>query len=90
MASELVVGYTSNMSEHVNMDSDVSSYCSIVVGGFEPSSPTLSSSSGSTHGSVDDAIEYCHCIDSEDVALLNYQDCSSFYELGTYCPQLLE
>jgi hypothetical protein len=39
MASELVVGYTSDMSEHVNMDSDVSSYCSVVVGGFEPPLP---------------------------------------------------
>jgi hypothetical protein len=90
MASKLVVGYTSDMSEHVYMDSDVSSCCSVVVGAFEPSSPSLSSSSGSTHGLVDDAIEYCHCIDSEDVALLECQDCGSFYELGTYCPWLLE
>jgi hypothetical protein len=90
MASELVVGYTSDMFEHVNMDSDVSSYCSVVFGGFKPNSPTLSSSSGYIHGPVDDAIEYCHCIDSEDVALLECQDCGSFYEPGTYCPQLLE
>ena len=54
------------------MDIDVSSYCSVVVGGFEPSFPTLSSSLGSIHRLVDDAIEYCHCIDSEDVALLEY------------------
>jgi hypothetical protein len=73
------VGYTSDMSEHVNMDGDVSSYCSVEVGGFEPSSPSLSSSSGSTHGPVDDAIEYCQCIDSEDVALLECQDCGSFF-----------
>jgi hypothetical protein len=90
VALELVVGYASEYSEHVDVEDDLSSCCSVVVGGFEPSSPSLSSSSGSTHGPVDDAIEYCHCIDSEDVALLNYQDCSSFYELGTYCPQLLE
>jgi hypothetical protein len=72
------------------MDSDVSSRCNVVVGGFEPSSPTLSSSSSSNHGPIDDAIEYCQCIDSEDVALLECQDCGSFYEPGIYCPRFLE
>lgn len=59
MASELVVGYVSYMSEHIDMDSDVSSCCSVVVEGFESTFPSLSSSSGSTHGPIDDAIEYC-------------------------------
>ena len=89
MALELVVGYTSDMSEHVDMDSNVNFCCSIVVGRFEPSSSSLSSSSGSTHGIVDNGIQYCHCIDSKDVVLLECQDCGSFYELGTYCPRLL-
>jgi hypothetical protein len=57
------------MSEYLDMDSDVSSCCSVVVGGFEPSSPTLSSNLGSTHGPIDDTIQYCQCIDSEDVVL---------------------
>jgi hypothetical protein len=52
------------------MDSDVNSGCSAVVGGFQPTSPTMSLSSGSIHGPDDDALEYCQCIDSEDVALL--------------------
>jgi hypothetical protein len=90
MVSELVVGYVSDMSEHVDMESDVSSYCSIVFGGFEPTSPSLTSSSSSTPGPADDAIEYCQCIDSEDVALMECQDCGSFFELGTYCPRLIE
>jgi hypothetical protein len=72
------------------MDSDASSCCSVFVGGFEPSSPTLSSSSGSNDLSVDDAIEYCQCIDSEDVALLECQDCGSFFEPRTYCPLFLD
>jgi hypothetical protein len=72
------------------MDSDVSSCCSAVVGVFKPISPTMSSSSGSIHGPDDDALEYCQCIDSEDVALLECQDCGSFYEPGTYCPLFLE
>jgi hypothetical protein len=29
-------------------------------------------------------------IDSEDVALLECQDCGSFFEPGTYCPVLFE
>jgi hypothetical protein len=72
------------------MDSDASSCCSVFVGGFEPSSPTLSSSSGSNDVSVDDAVEYCQCIDSEDVALLECQECGSFFEPGTYCPLILD
>jgi hypothetical protein len=90
MALELVVGYVSDMSEHVDMDSDISSYCSVVFGGFEPTSLSLTSSSGSTPEPDDDAIEYCQCIDSEDVALLQCPDCGSFFELGTYCPRLFE
>jgi hypothetical protein len=72
------------------MDSDASSCYSAIVGGFEPSSPTLSLSSGSNHGPLDDAVEYCQCIDSEDVALLECQDYGSFFEVGTYCPRFLE
>jgi hypothetical protein len=72
------------------MDSDASSCCSAIVGGFEPSLPTLSLSSGSNHGLFDDAVEYCQCIDSEDVALLECQDYGSFFEVGTYCPRFLE
>ena len=52
------------------MNSDANSCYSVFVGGFEPSSLTLSSSSGSNDVSVDDAVEYCQCIDGEDVALL--------------------
>jgi hypothetical protein len=72
------------------MDSDVNSSCSVVVGGFEPNSSTMSSSSGSNHGPDDDATEYCQCIDSEDVALLECQDCGSFFEPGIHYPLFLE
>jgi hypothetical protein len=41
------------------MDSDASSCCSVFVGRFEPSSPTLSSNFGSNDVSIDDAVEYC-------------------------------
>jgi hypothetical protein len=42
----------------------------VQVGGYEPSSPTVSSSSGATHGPVDDAIDSCQCVESEDIVLL--------------------
>jgi hypothetical protein len=38
---------------------------------------------------VGDDLSSC-CIDSEDVALLECLDCSSFFEPGTYCPRLFE
>jgi hypothetical protein len=72
------------------MDSDVSSCCSVVGGGFEPTSSTMSESSGSTHEPVGDEVEYCQCIHSEDVDLLECQDCGSFFEPGTFYPLCLD
>ena len=46
------------MSEHVDMDSDVRSYCNVAFGGFEPTSSSLTLSLDSTPGQVDDVIEY--------------------------------
>jgi hypothetical protein len=89
MASELVVGNSSDMSEYVDVDNDLSSCCS-VVGGVESSSLSLSSSSNFGLGAAEDAIQFCQCIDNDDKALLEFPECGSFYELGTYCPQLLE
>jgi hypothetical protein len=68
------------------MDNDASSCYSVVVGGFEPSSPTLSSSSGSNHVPGDDAVEYCQCIDSEDVALLECKIVAHFLSLALTAP----
>jgi hypothetical protein len=86
----LVLGYSSENSEDVDVGDDLSSCCSAIVGRYEPSSPIVSSSSGATHGPVDDAIGSCQCVESEDVTLLEYQDCGSFFEPGTYCPRLFE
>jgi hypothetical protein len=90
MATMLVLGYSSENSEDVDVGDDLSSCCSAIVGRYEPSSPIVSSSSGATHGPVDDAIGSCQCVESEDVTLLEYQDCGSFFEPGTYCPRLFE
>jgi hypothetical protein len=86
----LVLGYSSENSEDVDVGDDLSSCCSAIIGGYEPSSPTVSSSSGATHGPVDDTIDSCQCFESEDVALLECQDCGSFFEPGTYFPRLFE
>jgi hypothetical protein len=85
MASEIVVGFASDMMEHVDVEADISS-CYSVVNGYEPSSPSLISSTGSTEEPADDVVEYCQCTESDDEAFIECQVCGSFYEAGTYCP----
>jgi hypothetical protein len=58
MASEIVVSFASNMMDHVDVEANISS-CYNVVNGYEPSSPSLISSTGSTEELADDAVEYC-------------------------------
>jgi hypothetical protein len=87
MASEIVVGLASDMEEHVDVEAGTSSYYS-VINGYEPSSPSLISSSGSTEELADDAVEYCQCTASDDEAFIECHDCGSFYEPSTYCPLL--
>jgi hypothetical protein len=87
MALEIVVGFASDMEEHVDVEAGTSSSYS-VVNGYEPSSPSLISSSGSTEEPADDAVEYCQCTASDDEAFIECHDCGSFYEPGTYCPLL--
>jgi hypothetical protein len=69
MALEVVVGFASDMEEHVDVEADISSYYS-VVNGYEPSSPSLVSSFGSIEEPSDDAIEYFQCSESDDKAFI--------------------
>jgi hypothetical protein len=85
MALEIVVGFASDMMEHVDVEGDISSSYS-VVNGYEPSSPSLISSTGSTKEPADDEVEYCQCPQSDDEAFMECQACGSFYGPGTYCP----
>jgi hypothetical protein len=85
MASKIVVGFASDMMEHVDVEADISS-CYNVVNGYEPSSPSLISSTGSTEEPADDAIEYCQYNESDDETFIECQVCGLFYEPGTYCP----
>jgi hypothetical protein len=89
MASEIIVGFESDMMELVDVEGDISLGYS-VVNGYEPSSPSLISSTGSTEELADDAVEYCQCPDSDDEAFIECQVCGSFYEPGTYCPLLCD
>jgi hypothetical protein len=89
MVSEIVVGFASDMREHVDVEADISS-CYSVVNGYEPSSPSLISSTGSTEEPTDNAVEYCQCNENDDEAFIKCQVCGSFYELGTYCPLLCD
>jgi hypothetical protein len=89
MGSEIIVGFESDMMEHVDVEGDISS-CYNVVNGYEPSSPSLISSSGSTEEPADDAVEYCQCPESDDEAFIECLVCGSFYEPGTYCPLLCD
>jgi hypothetical protein len=58
MASKIVVGFASDMMEHIDVEADISS-CYNVVNSYEPSFPSLISSTGSTKEPADDAVEYC-------------------------------
>jgi hypothetical protein len=89
MASEIVVGFAPDMEEHVDVEVDISSSYS-VANGYEPSSPSLISSSGFTEEPVDNAVDYCQCTESDDDAFIECQDCGSFYEPGTYCHLLCD
>jgi hypothetical protein len=85
MASEIVVGFASNMMEHVDVEADISS-CYIVVNGYEPSSPSLISSTSSTEEPADNVFEYSQCTESDDEVFIECQVCGSVYEPGSYCP----
>jgi hypothetical protein len=69
MALEIVVDFASDMMEHVDVEADISS-CYSVVNGYEPSSPNLISSIGSTEEPTVDAVEYCQCTESDEEAFI--------------------
>jgi hypothetical protein len=83
MATEIVVGFASDMMEHVDVEADISS-CYNVVNGYEPSSLSLISSTGSTEEQADDAVEYYQCPENNGEAFFECQVCGSFDEPGTY------
>jgi hypothetical protein len=86
MASYSVVGYSSDTLVYVEVDDEIST-CLSVVGGNESSYVSLTSHSNSEHWEGEDILHFCQCSDSDsdEEPLVEYPDCGSFYELGTYC-----
>jgi hypothetical protein len=83
---KLVVGFTSDEMDNVDVEVE-SSLAYSVVNGFEPSSPSHISSTGSSKVPVepaDDAVESCQC------PFPTCSVCGSFIEPGSYCPQLCD
>lgn len=83
MVLEIIVGFASDMEEHVDVEVGTSS-CYTVINDYEPSSPNLISGSGSTKESTDDALEFCQCSVSDDKEFIECQDCGSFYKPSSY------
>ena len=71
MALEIVIGFTSNMMEYVDVEVDISS-CYSVVNGYEHSFSSLISNIGSIEKSIDDVVEYCQCIENDDEAFIEF------------------
>lgn len=90
MANVPGVGYTSENSEDVDVGDDVSSRCSAIVGGYEPSSPTVSSGPAAAPGPDDDAVESSQRADAEEDDLCVCPSCGSFFDPSTRCPRITE
>ena len=58
MALEMIVNFASDMMEYVDVEPDIS-LCYIVVNGYEPSSPSLISSTSFIEEPADNAVDYC-------------------------------
>jgi hypothetical protein len=84
---QLVVGFTSDMVDDVDVEVE-SSLALSVVNGYEPSSPSHNSSTGSSpepaKEPAEDAVESCQC------PFPTCSVCGSFIEPGSYCPQLCD
>lgn len=80
---DIVVGFPSEMIDHVDVEAE-SSLAYSVVNGYEPSSPSHNSSTGSSKEPAEDGVEVCQC------PLPACGVCGSFIERGSYCPQLCD
>ena len=81
-----VVGTPSDRMDHVDVEVD-SGLANSVVNGFEPSSPSHISSTGSSDEPADDAAQYCQCAESED-SFVHCGVCGTIAYDGSFCPML--
>ena len=59
-----------------------------VHNGYEPSSPSHCSSTGSSEEPADDGVQYCQCAQSEEESFVHCGVCGSIAFSGSYCPML--
>ena len=83
----LVVGFSSDMVESVDVEVD-SPLAHSIINGYEPTSPSHNSSTGSSlepeREAVDDAADSCQCPPPPCAV------CGSLVQRGTYCPNLCD
>ena len=84
---KIVVDFPSDMMDDVDVKAD-SNLAYSVVNGYEPSSPSHISSTGSSGEPVEDAIQYCQCAQSEEDSFIACCVCGSMIKPRTYCPLL--
>jgi hypothetical protein len=85
MASKIVLGFASVMEEHVDVAADISS-CYSVVNGYEPSSPSLISSSGSIEEPADDQLSIVSALRVMTRHLLSARIVAHFMSLALTAP----
>ena len=83
----IVVGFPSDMVDHVDVEAD-SSLAYSVVNDYEPSSPSHISSTGSSEEPAEDVVQYCQCAKNEEDSFIHCGVCGSITDPGTYCPML--
>ena len=84
---KIVVGFPSDMIDDVDVEVD-SGLANSVVNGFEPSSPSHISSTGSSKDPAKDVVQYCQYAQSEEDSFIHCGVCGTITDTGTYCPML--
>lgn len=87
MAGHIIVGYVSDNSEDVDVESKCSSCCSIVEG-IESTSQSFLLHSSLPLFVDEDLVNFCQCNDSEDDPLVECKTCGSWFEQDTYFAQV--
>jgi hypothetical protein len=83
MACEILVGYSTDDSEEVEVDNENSTCCSRIDGrSFASDSET--SISGPVDSDDESTDEYFQCL--EEYTLLECLSCGSLFDIETYCP----
>jgi hypothetical protein len=83
MACEILVGYSTDDSEEVEVDDETSTRYSR-IDGRNFTSDNETSVSGPVDSGDESADEYCQC--PEEYTLVECLTCGSLFDIETYCP----